>query len=47
MADTGRDRVVVFSSGGGVANTIGDALTDLGKFKQPMFLDFAPTARCT
>ena len=42
MADTGRDRLVIFNSNGAMVSTIGDAGTDLGKFKQPMFLAFAP-----
>jgi PA14 domain/Dolichyl-phosphate-mannose-protein mannosyltransferase len=42
MADTGRDRLVVFASTGAMSATLGNAGTDLGKFKQPMFLAFAP-----
>jgi streptogramin lyase len=42
LADTGRDRLVVFNSSGATSETIGDSGNDLGKFKQPMFLAFAP-----
>src|SRR5262249_3277832 len=42
MADTGRDRVVVFNSNGAMVAAIGDAGAELGKFKQPMFLAFGP-----
>ena len=41
MADTGRDRLVVFNSSGAMVATIGDAGKELGKFKQPMFVAFA------
>ena len=42
MADTGRDRIVTFNASGVMAGSFGDAGTDLGKFKQPMAVAFAP-----
>ena len=42
LADTGRDRIVVFDSNGHMTGSIGDAGTELGKFKQPMFVAFGP-----
>jgi 4-amino-4-deoxy-L-arabinose transferase-like glycosyltransferase len=42
MADTGRDRLVMFDSSGEISGTLGDPGTDLGKLRQPMFLAFAP-----
>ncbi len=42
LADTGRDRVVIFNAGGTMTGSFGSAGNDLGKFKQPMFLAFAP-----
>ncbi|HEV7666497.1 MAG TPA: PA14 domain-containing protein [Chloroflexota bacterium] len=42
LADTGRDRIVVFDSGGHMTAALGDAGTGLGKFKQPMTLAFGP-----
>jgi hypothetical protein len=42
MADTGLDRVMIFDSNGHLTGTLGGAGTDIGKFKQPMFLAFAP-----
>ena len=42
MADTGRDRLVIFNSSGSMVATLGDAGNELGKFKQPMFLAFGP-----
>jgi 4-amino-4-deoxy-L-arabinose transferase-like glycosyltransferase/DNA-binding beta-propeller fold protein YncE len=38
MADTGRDRLVIFGFDGTVSGVLGDTGSDLGKFKQPMFL---------
>ncbi len=42
VADTGRDRILVFDERGRPLNSIGDSGTDLGKLKQPMGLAFAP-----
>src|SRR5438874_1364371 len=42
VADTGRNRILVFNAGGPLTGSIGDAGSDLGKLKQPMFLAFAP-----
>jgi len=42
LADTGRDRLLVFDPRGRQVNSIGDSGGDLGKFKQPMGLAFAP-----
>jgi 4-amino-4-deoxy-L-arabinose transferase-like glycosyltransferase len=42
MADTGRDRIVVFDSAGRMTGALGDSGTELGKFKQPMGLAFGP-----
>jgi DNA-binding beta-propeller fold protein YncE len=42
VADTGRDRVLVFNPNGALDRTIGDSGTQLGKFKQPMFLAVGP-----
>src|ERR671932_1382208 len=42
VADTGRNRILVFNAGGPLTGSIGDTGSDLGKLKQPMFLAFAP-----
>src|SRR5919202_2129300 len=42
VADTGRNRILVFNAGGPFTGSIGDGGSDLGKLKQPMFLAFAP-----
>jgi hypothetical protein len=42
VADTGRNRVLVFNAGGPLTGSIGGTGSDLGKLKQPMFLAFAP-----
>ncbi|HEY0582704.1 MAG TPA: hypothetical protein VGE94_11020, partial [Chloroflexota bacterium] len=42
MADTGRDRVVVFDSNGRLSGEIGQSGTNLGQLKQPMALSFGP-----
>ena len=41
MADTGHDRVVIFDADGAMSDALGDTGTDLGKFRQPMFLAVA------
>jgi sugar lactone lactonase YvrE/4-amino-4-deoxy-L-arabinose transferase-like glycosyltransferase len=42
MADTGRDRVVVFDSNGRLSGEFGESGTNLGQLKQPMALSFGP-----
>jgi Dolichyl-phosphate-mannose-protein mannosyltransferase/PA14 domain len=42
LADTGRDRILVFDPSGRPPNTIGEGGADLGKLKQPMGLAFGP-----
>ena len=42
VADTGRDRVLVFDTSGRLVNTIGDSGRDLGKLRQPMGVAIAP-----
>ena len=42
MADTGRDRIVVFDAAGHMTGSFGDSGNDLGKFHQPMFVAFGP-----
>jgi sugar lactone lactonase YvrE len=41
-ADTGRNRILVFSPGGQFVKQIGHSGSDLGGFTQPMMLAFAP-----
>jgi hypothetical protein len=42
LADTGLDRLLVFTPDGALKTTVGSAGNDLGQFKQPMFLAFRP-----
>jgi 4-amino-4-deoxy-L-arabinose transferase-like glycosyltransferase len=42
VADTGRNRILVFNAGGPFTGSIGEGGSDLGKLKQPMFMAFAP-----
>jgi len=42
VADTGRNRILVFSSGGQLLKQIGHSGSDLGGFTQPMMLAFGP-----
>ena len=42
VADTGRNRILVFSAGGQLLKQIGHAGSDLGGFTQPMMLAFGP-----
>jgi sugar lactone lactonase YvrE len=42
LADTGRNRILVFSPGGQLLKQVGRGGNDLGGFTQPMMLAFAP-----
>ena len=42
VADTGRNRILVFSPAGQLVKQVGHGGTDLGGFTQPMMLAFAP-----
>jgi DNA-binding beta-propeller fold protein YncE len=42
VADTGRNRILVFTSGGQLLKQIGHSGSDLGGFTQPMMLAFGP-----
>jgi sugar lactone lactonase YvrE len=42
VADTGRNRILVFSPAGQLLKQVGHSGTDLGGFTQPMMLAFAP-----
>ena len=44
-ADTGRNRILVFSPGGTLLHQIGRGGSNLGEFTQPMALSFAPDGR--